>query len=139
MMIQSSPTHPKNRISTKPYGEDRDPTPPMETELVWGIKAEPHPSFSYQHLHSLTILSSSTSLTYCDHNDVCEDHRSSISCHSCRRCSTESQPYVYSLLELMLLYKLDQPNAVGATLNSASNFLNNAPVVYAGAAGPASG
>jgi hypothetical protein len=134
MMIQSSPTHPKNRISTKPYGEDRDPTLPMETELVWGIKAEPHPSFSYQHLHSLTVLSSSTSPTYCDHNDVYENHRSSISCHSCHCCSTECQLYVYSLLESMLFHKLDQPNPVGGTLQGATHAFDNTNALYAGPA-----
>jgi hypothetical protein len=87
MTIQFSPAHPKNRISTKPYREDHDWTLPTETEAVWGIKAEPRPSF-YQHLHPITVLSSSTSPTYFDHNDVCENYHRSVSCHSCHCCST---------------------------------------------------
>ena len=42
---------------------------------------------------------------------------------------------MYSLLESMLLHKLDQPNAVGSAsniLNGGSNVLKNLPTVYAG-------
>ena len=64
-----------------------------------------------------TVSSSPTSLTYCDHNDVYEDHLRSLSCNSRPRCSRGSAPWGglwYVLLEPMLAWrKVDWPKLVG--------------------------